>query len=68
MTSNLTFALFLGTFRTIAGAWGAGNSCWGSLETVAEEVQKLLLTHCPCIRPGGMEAAWTCPVLENRDA
>ena len=45
---------------------------WG-LETVAEEVAegvwKLLLTHCPCLRPGDGAAseAWTCLVLENRD-
>ena len=42
------------------------ETCWGGLETVteevAEEVWKLLLTHCPCLRPGGRAAseAWTC--------
>ena len=41
---------------------------WG-LETVAKEVAegvwKLLLTHCPCLRPGGGAAseAWTSPEL-----
>ena len=32
------------------------------VEEVAEEVWKLLLTHCPCLRPGGGAAseAWTC--------
>ena len=45
------------------GHWKLG---WEGLETVveevAEEVWKLLLTHCPCLRPGGRAAseAWTC--------
>jgi hypothetical protein len=49
------------------------ETCWGGLETVAEEVAeevwKLLLTHCPCLRPGGRAAseAWICPVLGKRD-
>jgi hypothetical protein len=46
------------------------------LEIVAEEVWKLLLTHCPCLRPPGRTAseawvlffvfvllAWACPVI-----
>jgi hypothetical protein len=36
--------------HSITGAWGL-ETCWGGLETVAEEVPeevwKLLLTHCP---------------------
>jgi hypothetical protein len=36
--------------------WGL-ETCWGGLETVADEVAvevwKLLLTHCLCLRPGG---------------
>jgi hypothetical protein len=43
------------------GVWGVcvwgggvcGNCCWGSLETVAKEVWKLLLTHCSCPRANG---------------
>ena len=36
--------------------------------TVAEEVWKLLLTHYPCLRPGGGAAseARACPVLGKR--
>ena len=54
--------------HSTTGVW-ALETCWGGLETVAEEVWKLLLTHCPCLRPGGGAAseAWTCPVLGNRD-
>ena len=58
--------------HSITRVWGL-ETCWGGLETVAEEVAeevwKLLLTHCPCLRPGGGAAseAWTCPVLGNRD-
>ena len=46
--------------------WGL-ETCWGGLETVAEEVWKLLLTHCPCLRPGGRAAseAWTCLKLPS---
>ena len=50
--------------------WGL-ETCWGGLETVAEEVAeevwKLLLTHCPCLRPGGGAAseAWTCLELPS---
>ena len=29
---------------------GAGNCCWGSLETIAEKILNLLLTHCSCIK------------------
>jgi hypothetical protein len=41
-------------------------------EEVTEEVWKLLLTHCPCLRPGGRQLlrpgfAWTCQVLVDRD-
>ena len=43
--------------RTITEVWQAGNCCWGSLETVAEEVWKLLLTHCPCLKLGGKAAS-----------
>jgi hypothetical protein len=45
---------------------GAGNSCWEGMETVAKEVAedvwKLLLSHCPCLRSGGRATseAWTC--------
>jgi hypothetical protein len=44
---------------------GAGNLLGGLetvIEEVAEEVWKLLLTHCPCLRPGGRAASegWTC--------
>ena len=45
--------------------WGGrAETCMGVLgtvtEEVAEEVWKLLLTHCPCLRPGGGAAseAW----------
>ena len=31
---------------------------WKLAEEVAEEVWKLLLTHCPCLRPGG----WDIPL------
>ena len=46
--------------HSITGMWEL-VTCWGDLETVAEEVWKLLLTHCPCLRPGGRAAseAWT---------
>lgn len=37
-------ALSLGTFHNVA---------WGSLGTVSGEVCKLLLAHCPCLKPGG---------------
>ena len=56
--------------HSITGVRGL-ETCWGGLETVTEEVWKLLLTHCPCLRPGGAllrpGLAWTCPVLGNRD-
>jgi len=32
-------------------------SLGGGLETVAEEVWKLLLSHCPCLRSGGRAAS-----------
>ena len=47
------------------------ETCWGGLETVTEEVTgkvwKLLLTYCPCLRPGGGAAseAWTCLELPS---
>ena len=56
--------------HSITGVWGL-ETCWGGLETVAEEVAeevwKLLLTHCPCLRPGGRAASvvWTCPELPS---
>ena len=42
------------------------TQAWG-LETVAEEVWKLLLTHCPCLRAGDRAAseAWTCLKLPS---
>ena len=48
---DLYLAPSLGTFH---------YQVWG-LEAVAGEVWKLLLTHCPCLRPGGGAAseAWT---------
>jgi hypothetical protein len=52
----------------------SGNCCCGGLETVAanvaEEIWKLLLTHCPCLRPDGGAAsglAWNCPVFRKQD-
>jgi hypothetical protein len=46
--------------------------CWVHLYSItrvwgAEEVWKLLLTHCPCLRPGGRAAceAWTCLELPS---
>ena len=50
--------------------WGL-ETCWGGLETVAEEVAegvwKLLLTHWSCLRSGVRAAseAWTCLELPS---
>jgi hypothetical protein len=56
---DLYLAPSLGTFH---------YQVWG-LEAVAGEVWKLLLTHYPCLRPGGgtISELWTCPVLGSRD-
>ena len=56
--------------HSITRLWGL-ETCWRGLETVAEEaaeeVWKLLLTHCPCLRLGGGAAseAWTCLELSS---
>ena len=48
--------------HSITRVWGL-ETCQGGLgtvtEEVAEEVWKLLLTHCPCFRPGGRVASET---------
>jgi hypothetical protein len=60
----VTFILLYLYGHSITGVWSL-ESCWGGLETVAEEVAgevwKLLLTHCPCLRPGG----WDFPLPEG---
>jgi hypothetical protein len=47
VTPILILTLSLGTFQNPAGTGGGG------LETVAGEVWKPLLTHCPCLRQVG---------------
>ena len=41
--------------------WNAGGWLETVTEEVAEEVWKLMLKHCPCLRPGGEAGskAWT---------
>ena len=56
--------------HSITRVWGQETG-WGGLETVAEkvaeEVWKLLLTHCPCLRPGdrATSEASTCLKLPS---
>jgi hypothetical protein len=33
--------------------WKLAGEIWKLAEEVAEEVGKLPMTHCPCLRPGG---------------
>jgi hypothetical protein len=50
--------------QSITEVWGL-ETCWGDLETVTEEVDeevwKLLLTRCPCLRTG----VWDIPLPEH---